>query len=266
MKTALTAALAALIAGPLLAHEFWIDPVEPQVDPGGTLQADIRVGENFAGSAYAFLPPNFERFDLVMGEEVIAVEGRPGDRPALNMPAPGEGLVVVVHETRAYDLTYDGFERFKSFLEHKDALWALERAEALGLDPEAVQEVYIRYGKSLMAVGDGEGSDREVGLLTEVVAEANPYTDDLSAGLPVRVLYEGAPRADAQVELWARAPDDSVTVEKYRTDAEGRVTLPMEAGMDYLVDAVVYREVEPASEDGAHFESLWASLTFAVPD
>ena len=266
MNHLLASALAVILAAPLSAHEFWIDPVETQVESGGTVAADIRVGEKFKGAAYAYLPPNFERFELVVGDQIVPVEGRAGDRPALQMEAPADGLVVVVHQTRAYDLTYDSFDKFRGFLEHKDALWALDRGEPLGLDPEKVKEVYTRFGKSLIAVGDGAGSDREVGLLTEIVAEANPYTDDLADGLPVQVLFEGAPRTDAQVELWARASDGSVTVEKYRTDGEGRVTLPMAPGTDYLVDAVVFREVTPETPDAAHFESLWASLTFTTPD
>ena len=126
-------------------------------------------------------------------------------------------------------------------------------------------ERYSRHAKSLMAVDGGDGSDRARGLLTEIVAGANPYTEDMSGGMPVQVLYEGAPRQDVQVELFDRAPDGSVTVTLHRTDAEGRVTLPVVPGHAYLVDSVVLRALEPATEAGEVWESLWASLTFAVP-
>ena len=63
-------------------------------------------------------------------------------------------------------------------------------------------ETYRRYAKSLVAVGDGKGSDRDVGLDTEIIALANPYTDDVSGGLPVLVTLYGEPRKDAQVETY----------------------------------------------------------------
>ena len=41
--------------------------------------------------------------------------------------------------------------------------------------------------------------------------------------------------------------------------------LPVRAGYEYLADAVVLRAVEPKRETDAQWQSLWASLTFAVP-
>ena len=68
------------------------------------------------------------------------------------------------------------------------------------------------------------------------------------------------------MELFDRGPDGSVDVRLYRTDAEGRAVLDVAPGHAYLVDHVVMREVEPADETGSVWESLWASLTFAVPE
>ena len=256
----------ALTAAPALSHEFWIDPQAYAVPEGAPLVADIRVGETLEGAAYSYIPPNFRRFEVVLGEDVTPVEGRAGDRPALNMAVPGEGLAVIVHVTRDYTLTYREAEKFLNFITHKDFPGVLEQHAARGLPETGFVERYSRHAKSLIAVGGGAGSDREVGLLTEIVALANPFTDDLSAGLPVRVLYEGAPRADVQVELFARAPDGTVEVTLHRTDAEGRAVLPVTAGHSYLADAVVMRPVDPMGADNAVWESLWASLTFAVPE
>jgi hypothetical protein len=182
------------------------------------------------------------------------------------MRAAGDGLAVVVHVTRNYSLTYPKWETFVEFTEHKDSVWAQERHLARGLGKDSVRERYTRYAKSLIGVGDATGADREMGLLTEIVAQTNPYTDDLSQGFEVQVLYEGRPRADVQVELFAKAPGQSKGVStNHRTDAEGRVTLPVEAGQEYLVDSVVFNELDAETEDGHAWESLWASLTFKAP-
>ncbi|KMK68150.1 DUF4198 domain-containing protein [Puniceibacterium sp. IMCC21224] len=251
---------------PAAAHEFWISPQNYQVAEAAPLMADLRVGQSMQGSTYAYVPPNFRRFEVAFGDTVLPVEGRAGDKPALNMTVPGDGLAVVVHVTRDYSLTWTEWEKFQSFCEHKDIAWALARHKERGLSENNIGETYSRHAKSLIAVGDGAGADREMGLLTEIVANANPYTDDLSDGFPVQVLYEGKPRADTQIELFAKAPDGTVETAMYRTDAQGRAVLTVLPGYEYLVDSVVMREIEPATQYDAVWESLWASLTFRVPD
>ena len=248
------------------AHEFWIDPVDYVVPSKGALVATLRVGETFAGAEQSYLERNFVRFDMQCGGTLEAVPGRAGDRPALNVAAPRDGLCVIIHQTRDYTLTYREWQKFVNFVEHKDFEGVLAEHAARGLPESEFVELYSRYAKSLIAVGDGAGADAEVGLVTEIVAEANPYTDDMTDGLPIRVLYDGAPRADAQVELFARPPEGKVEVTLHRTDAEGRVTLPVQRGYSYLADAVVLRPLEAQAEKDPVWESLWASLTFAVPE
>lgn len=266
LSAATLALFASLAATALAAHEFWIHPEAYRIAPGDEMRAALRVGETFEGSSQSYLPRNFKRFDLLCNGDAAPVDGRAGDRPALAVTVERDGLCVIVHQTRDYRLTYRKWEKFINFVTHKDFDGVLDTHAARGLPQEDFVELYSRYGKSLVAVGAGAGADSEVGLLTEIVAEANPYTDDLKNGLPVRVLFEGAPRPDAQVELFERAPDGSVEVTLHRTDADGRSILPVRAGYEYLVDAVVLRPLEPVEEDDPVWESLWASLTFKVPE
>jgi uncharacterized GH25 family protein len=117
-------------------------------------------------------------------------------------------------------------------------------------------------------VGSGAGADFEAGLLTEIVALENPYTGEMSDGIDVRVLYEGAPRRETQIEVFEKAADESVTIFTLKTDAEGHATVPVKPGYRYMLDAVVLREPGPevAAEKNVQWESLWANLTFEVPD
>jgi len=254
------------VAAPVsaVAHEFWIEPEAYTVAPEDEIVAQLRVGENFKGSTFSYNPRSFTRFDYMQEGEIASVPGRAGDRPAVNMPAPGEGLLVLAHETTALSLTYTEMDKFIAFLEHKDWMGLLEDHRARGLSEERFRERYTRHVKSLVAVGDGRGSDRRLGLQTEIVALSNPYTDP-SGTLAVQVFLEGAPRADAQVELFEKAADGSVEVTLHRTDAEGVAILPVRSGYSYLADAVVIRAHEPTEAESAVWESLWAGLTFAVP-
>lgn len=268
MRLPLLACLAALALSAVAAraHEFWLSPEAWQVAPGAPLRVATRVGERFKGPSYIYNPGRIVRFDVVQGEALARVEGRLGDDPALQAPAPGEGLAIVVHETTDSRLTYREWELFVNFVEHKAFPGLPEAHAARGLPETGFAETYRRYAKALVAVGAGAGADRPVGLETEIVALANPYRDDLSGGLPLQVLRDGAPRVDAQLELFDRAPDGEVVVTTYRTDAAGQVTVPVTAGHEYLADAVILDDTgndDPAA--GPVWHSLWASLTFAVP-
>lgn len=248
-------------------HEFWIDPDQHQVDAGGTISAAIRVGQSYKGSSYSFLPPNFRRFDYAFGDAVEPVPGTIGDRPAVTMEAPGEGLLILIHETTDQIVSYTEYQKFADFVTHKAAPWVLEQHAEKGFPTDKFREVYSRYAKSLIGIGDAAGADRAFGLVTEIVALENPYTDDMSDGIDVQVLYEGAPRAGEQVEIFEKAADETVEVSTVTTDADGRATIPVRPGYRYMLDSVVLREPAPdlATSKDAIWESLWANLTFAVP-
>ncbi|MEM8629611.1 MAG: DUF4198 domain-containing protein [Pseudomonadota bacterium] len=252
--------------GPAQAHEFWIEPLAWQLAPGDDLAAHLRVGQRFDGPASSFNPNRFRRFDLVVGAETSAAPGTIGDRPALSTPAKKGRLHVIVHVTTDSQLTYSEWEKFVTFVEHKDLDDTLAEHSRRGLPDSGFRERFSRYAKSLVAVGDGAGLDSEQGLLTELVAEANPYTDPLEDGLPVRLLYRGAPRVDAQVEVFERAPDGTVSITLERTDEEGRAIVPVRPGHDYMLDAVLMLPLDgnPDNQEPV-WESLWANLTFAVP-
>ena len=257
----------ACLAFPTSAHELWIEPLEWQVSADGTVQAEIVNGEGFEGVKLPYLSQRIARFEIVAGDTRAEVEGRMGDRPALNRPALAEGLNILVYEAVPMTLNYESFDKFQRFVDHKALGDVLPRHMARGLPLMNFEEVYSRHAKSLIAAGTGEGADREIGLETEIVALANPYTDDLSAGLPVLLLYQGAPRAGEQVEIFEKAPGGEVAITTVLTDGEGVAVIPVRPGHAYQLDAVVLREPSAAMAEasGAVWETLWANLTFAVP-
>ncbi len=235
------------------------------VSPGEPVVADIRVGEAYEGSAFSYIPLRFRRFDYAFNGDILPVEGRIGDRPAMTQPVDGEGLLVAIHVTQDQSLTWTTWERFVGFLEHKDLGWGLAEHDARGLSRENVRERYSRYAKSLVAVGEGAGADVEAGLVTEFVALENPYTGDMSDGFDVRALYEGAPLEDVQIEVFRKAPDGTVEITLERTDAAGEATIPVEPGYRYMLDTVVLQPLEVVEERDPSWETLWANLTFEVP-
>ena len=248
---------------PARAHEFWIEPSGYQVDIGQLLVADLRNGQEFDGVIHAYFEKRTDRFDLLQNGKTTAYSGRMGDVPALQTRPDADGLLTVVYQSAPQRLTYESWDKFAAFAAHKDFPDIRARHLLRGLPDSGFSEIYTRYTKSLIAVGDGRGADAVTGMETEFVALANPYTDEISNGLPVQLLYQASPRGDAQVEIFDRAANGTVTITLTRTDAQGRATIPVTSGHSYLIDAVVLREAPP--DDSAVWQSLWAAMTFAVP-
>lgn len=255
-----------LAAAPSFAHEFWISPETYQVAPGDTIRASFRNGENFKGVGLAFFDRRSARLDLVAPDGALTpLTPRNGDRPAVVVPDAPDGLVILAHETTPSGLTYREWAKFVKFATHKDFPDIAARQDARGLPRENFKEGYTRHVKALIGVGDAQGADRALGLQTEFIALTNPYMADFTQNMKVELHYKGQPRPDVQVEIFDKAPDGTVEIRLTRTDAEGRATFQTTPGHHYLIDAVVLREPERA-EDGIAWETLWAGLTFAVPD
>ncbi|NBT51236.1 MAG: DUF4198 domain-containing protein [Marivivens sp.] len=255
-----------LLATPAMSHELWLEPLAYQVSSQGRIEANIVNGQNFEGPNLVYLPQRFERFEVVSADLETEVAGRAGDRPALAMNAPTDGLQILVYQSTPTLLNYENWEKFARFVEHKDLRIERSDHDARGIPDANFKETYMRFSKSLVGVADSAGADRRVGLETELVALMNPYTDDLSNGFAAQLFYHDDVRANEQVEVFDKAPDGTVTVERLRTDDQGIVTLPVTAGHAYMLDAVVIREPSADDQTEAVYETLWANLTFAVPE
>ncbi len=259
--------LVTLFTFPVWSHEFWLEPTQYRVKDGDILEAYLRNGENFEGSASAYLTSRTPRFELVTNGRTDPVVARLGDNPALKMQPVQAGLNIVVHQSDASVITYTQWEKFQRFADHKDFPDVLARHRARSLSETRFSEAYSRYSKTLIAVGDGAGNDRATGLEIELVLLQNPYVEDISEGVMVKAYYQDEVRANAQIELFEKSPSDEVTVTLHRTDDNGTVLLPVKPLHRYLVDMVVLREPADAlaKEKSVVWETLWASLTFAVP-
>ena len=263
----LTLILSLFVPVPVYAHEFWISPVKYEVSIGEPIEAHFRVGQGFNGSGHSFLRRQTTRHEIVQGSQITPVTGRNGDRPAFRHSGQSNGLAVLVHETTDSSLTYKEYEKFMNFVKHKSFEGQPEAHQARGLPEVGFRESYRRFAKSLIAIGDGAGQDMSVGLDIEIVALTNPYTDDLSNGMHVRVLLMGQPRSNVQVEVFQRALGETseVQINLYQTDADGVAKFPITAGQEYMIDSVALIPLDPEIEGNPVWHSLWANLTFAVP-
>lgn len=263
MRLLVSLVTATFFAAPVLAHEFWIEPDHFQVKKGDVVSANFVNGQEFMGSPLSWFDRRTRRSETRINGGTSDYAGRDGDQPAVTLEAQEDGLLSIIHETKRSRITYKEPEKFDEFVAHKDL-----DISAHPSPDYPMTEGYTRYAKSLVAVGAGAGSDTAAGLEIEFVAQSNPYTDSLDGGMVLQLLYQGSPRTNAQVEVFERAPNGVVEISLSRTDSSGIVSIPVKAGHHYLIDSVLLRSrpEEKIKEDGMIWDSLWASLTFAVPD
>lgn len=256
-----------LVASPTVSHEFWIDAHKYQVEIGENIAADLKNGQDFKGIDLAYFERRIVRFDQIDTSGRRPVASRPGDSPAFNAAGSEDGLFTLVYQSTYDTVNYATWEKFQRFVDHKAFGDVRSQHDARGLPEEGFKEAYARFAKALIAVGSGAGADAARGLEIEIVALKNPYTEDVSAGLPVQVLYREMPRIGAQVEIFERPPEGPVRVSTTTTDDDGIALIAVKPGHDYLLDNVLLRIPSEAlaEEKSAVWETLWAALTFAVP-
>lgn len=247
------------------SHELWLDSKKFQVGPKENIEIELRNGEKFEGLNLSFFKNRIKQFFWAQNGVEVNIQSRAGDVPAAKFTAKNNGLLVVVYESTPSTIEYNDWTKFVSFVKHKDLGDVLSRHAVKGWPKKGFREIYHRYSKALIGVGDANGQDRRFGLELEFIALLNPYTVNETEIFNVKLLYQGRPRADAQIEIFERDPNSNVSVHFLRTDANGIVNVPVKPGFDYLLDSVILREYKTDKKDAPLWESLWAALTFSMP-
>lgn len=261
MRTVLALLLLALLAPSALAHDFWIEPSAYAPQPGDVVTLRLLVGERLAGES---LPRNDAMtisFLMTGPEGTQPVAGRDGLDPAGLVTPQKPGLHVVGYRSRASSVELEP-GKFASYLETEGLQRIASLRAARGETDKPAKERFSRCAKTLLAAGKApvSGADAPLGLTLELVAEKSPASLAPGDALPLRLTYDGQPIADVLVS--ALSASSSTANVAARTDASGRVALPLAVGGPWLVKAVHMIALPPGHD--AQWESFWASLTFAI--
>ena len=249
--------LVSLLAGaPAAAHDVWLEPSTFRPAPHGLVSVSVRVGEGFAGDTVPRDPEHLERFVLVGGGGEAPVVGLPGADPAGAVRARERGAATLLYRTIPQPLVLEA-AKFESYLREEGLEHVMRARAKAGKSKTAGRERYGRCAKALLDVGDLSGSASEnLGCPFEIVPLAGPARGKL----PVQLVWNGAAAAGVLVRARRKAAPEQVW--SARTDARGRVTVPVSAEGVWLLTAV-HMAPAPKGAD-ADWISEWASLGFEV--
>ena len=249
----------------VIAHEFWIEPKKYQLSKGDILSASLFVGENFSGYENPYFKDNFVRFEVLAQDGKQGVNGRIGDRPALNLIPKHDGLNVIIYQSSPTFLTYNNFDKFIKFSEEKGFPEIPEQHLSDNLPKEGFVETYTRYSKSYVSVLNSKGVDKFSGMRLEWVLNNKDLVMSESATLSFMLIYEGNSYPNALVTVFAKNNKGEVKKSTSKTDNNGIFQLIPNSNTSYLIDSVIIQKTEPSSNpEGAIWESLWASATFKL--
>jgi uncharacterized GH25 family protein len=245
------------------SHEFWLEPNTYSHKVNEDVGILLKVGQHFGGALYPYLSNRFFKFTTQQDGAAKTVEGLDGDDdPAVKLAFPDERLAILTYHSKSFDLNYEKIAKFKKFLGNTGLDEILKRHRTAGKPETSIDERYYRAAKLLLNVGSKAlGEDRFTGMPLELVAERNPY--GLAAGeeLPVRLLYKGKPIEGILITAFRKSNPEAA--QKRRTDKDGMAMFPLPTSGAWLLNAV--HMIEPAPDDGIHWISLWASMTFERP-
>ncbi|WP_169579627.1 DUF4198 domain-containing protein [Saccharospirillum impatiens] len=260
----LPALLVLTLNTPVSAHEFWLEPLRYRIDVNKTVQADIKVGQNFKGNTYAYFPNRFIRFELHHNGRERPISSRLGARPAASQAVDSDGLTTLTYESTYTELTYDDPAVFDNFLTLDGLDWVRQAHQNRGLPPSGFTEVFRRFAKSYVGTGNAEGQDRLIGYPLEWRLEDNPYTMDGQTPLTATLFLNETPSPGVLARVFMKTGSNDAEELRLITDENGQISVPHRANTAYLVSSVHMKEppVDVAEQTGAVWESLWASAVF----
>lgn len=255
----------ALLAPPLAAHDFWLQPLRFWTVPGGRIPMTFLVGHGAARQRSSVAADRFSLFRSFGPQGAIDRKpqltlGQASDT-APGFAAPGTYVMAFSTTNVASDLPA---LRFNDYAAAEGLTLVLSQRAASNTTTKSGRELYSRRGKALIQVGPVAKAPQPyvtnpIGLGLEIVPLLNPYALGKSQTLPVRVLYLGRPLAGAMVKLNNLAAD-AEPVEKHLTNGNGEAIFAARRSGDWQLNVVWSQPIPRNSQ--AEFMTTFSSLSF----
>lgn len=254
-----------LTVGVVPAHDLWLLPVTAPPVAGKQVLVAANSGDVFPKSEHAADTALFTSRIVVYpngARGTAEAHGKSGTSGVLAFTPEKPGLYVVAVQTAPKLITLEA-DKFNAYLVSDGLahIYAL-RAKEKTLDQPG-KERYSKSPKLLLRVGEGGLGDatKPVGLTLEIVPLKDPFALKVGDTLPVRVLFQEKPLANAH--LGYTHPDAGAgALGTVRTNAQGEALIPIvKTGL--LTIRLTHMTRPKVAE--YEWESFWTTLTWTLP-
>ena len=245
------------------AHEFWLLPQKFRYNVGEKMMLDFMVGEGFEGEYWDLSRHNVEKLTLSnrFGEinQLPNIKRTAGANLEYAFNNVGTHLIALESNQAFIELEPTEFE---AYLKEDGLDYVIEDRLARGEQNKKSRELYSRYAKLLVQVGDrtDDTFKKKAGLKLEIIPSQNPY--DLNAGdyMDCMVYYRGNPEPHALVKVWSHV-GNRIFLQNIYTESDGSIRFPISNTGPWIVSTV---KMIRSSSPKAEWESMWASLVFEI--
>lgn len=263
MKRVLAFLLIIIFIGVVHAHEFWLLPNKFKYVVGEKMILDFMVGEGFAGDYWDMNKNKVEKLNLInrLTEVDLLAKVKSNRGSNLEHVFNNVGTHLIAMESNKAFIEQEP-EEFAAYLKEDGLEYIIESRLARGEQLNNARELYTRYAKLLIQVGDrtDDTYKKTAGLKLEIVPSQNPY--DLNSGdyINCKVLYRGSPEPHALVKVWSHV-GNRIFLQNIYTESDGAIRFPISTTGPWMVSSVkMIRSSSPIAE----WESMWASLVFEI--
>jgi Domain of unknown function (DUF4198) len=271
----LTFVTSLLANSPLLAHEFWFEPVTAPLTAGDTARLDLRVGEFFEGESLGFSAPQtvaLRQYTASGSKDLRTLLLQPsrGAIPTLNLPLPSPGSYLLAFDSQPNQISLPS-GTFHAYLHDEGLDFIKTQREAAGTAEKPGRERYRRHVKTLLRVGHSGGSGAaaartadqtyatRTGQRLEIVPSNDPLVMKPGEALGVQVLFDDKPLAGALVKAWNKQEGQTLII-RARTSAEGRAAFNLPYPGGWMI-SVVHMVPGQGAKD-IDWDSHWGNLSF----
>jgi uncharacterized GH25 family protein len=251
-----------LLMGPLLAHEFWLEPEIFQYSRGDQINLRFRVGENFSGDNWKGNQDKVQTLRLFYNDVTDDLKNDLTD-------AAGDSLQFSVFEAGTIMVAFNSTnsfieleaEKFNAYLEEDGLTEAADFRKQNEEADSAGREYYQRSVKTLIQVGLVKSNvfAQATGLPIDIIPQVNPYVIDSAKTMRFKILFEGSPLVNKKVRSWHRLAG-SVTDSILQTNELGEVELPVTAAGEWMLSCV--HMIRLTNDPAADWQSYWGSCTW----
>ena len=242
----------------LKAHELWLEPQNFKFDNEKILKIDIKIGQNFEGSAFGYYNPLKKDLYFENSSEKTTLEQRDGNFPAIQTLILDKGLHILNYETNSEKLKYETIEKFIEFLAEQN----FQNFEDLIVKDKLPTESYKRFAKVLLTDGSEDFFVQKPKLDFEIIALNSPY-DQKNNFFRFQLFKKTKPFGNWQIIVFSK-DEENIFKENVKTNTNGVGKLKLFDNRIYLLSAVYIEKNSYFKKINkeADWSSEWASLVF----